>query len=84
MHTARDISETAKQLYRNQKGLGARLQTLRPYICSFEELLPLVPHLVPFGRVRQHLTSTGVTEVLSRSTTRYWYAHEWGVFVRKA
>jgi 2-polyprenyl-3-methyl-5-hydroxy-6-metoxy-1,4-benzoquinol methylase len=215
MHTASDISETAKQLYRNQNSLGARLQILRPYICPFEELLPLVPHgssildvgcgaglflgllsscgtiqrgvgfdasrsaitlaqdmrsalpeqaplqftqidataawpegefdvvsmidvlhhvgpafqldvlslavskvrpgglflykdmaihprwrawcnhahdlimarqwihLVPFDRVRQHLTSTGMTEVMHRSAMRYWYAHEWSVFARK-
>jgi 2-polyprenyl-3-methyl-5-hydroxy-6-metoxy-1,4-benzoquinol methylase len=43
MHTASDIAKTAKQLYGSRNGLGARLQTLRPYICPFEELLPLVP-----------------------------------------
>ena len=43
VHTARDISDTAKRFYGHRRGLSARLQVLRPYICPFEELLPLVP-----------------------------------------
>jgi 2-polyprenyl-3-methyl-5-hydroxy-6-metoxy-1,4-benzoquinol methylase len=43
MPTASELSQTAKRLYGSQGGLSARLQTLRPYICPFEELLPHVP-----------------------------------------
>lgn len=36
------LSKRARRLY-PEKALAARLQTLRPYICNFDQILPLVP-----------------------------------------
>lgn len=43
MTTAAALSRRARQLYRGNGGLSATLQTLRPWICPFEDILPLVP-----------------------------------------
>jgi 2-polyprenyl-3-methyl-5-hydroxy-6-metoxy-1,4-benzoquinol methylase len=43
MRTATELSRTAKHLYGRHSGLSARVQIFRPFICPFEELLPLVP-----------------------------------------
>jgi 2-polyprenyl-3-methyl-5-hydroxy-6-metoxy-1,4-benzoquinol methylase len=40
---AATIAARAKRLYAGEQGLSPTLQTLRPYICPFEDLLPLVP-----------------------------------------
>jgi 2-polyprenyl-3-methyl-5-hydroxy-6-metoxy-1,4-benzoquinol methylase len=42
VETAKTLAERAKRLYPD-KTLAARLQTLRPYICPFEEIIPFVP-----------------------------------------
>jgi len=44
MDMAPAILDRAKQLYAGTKGISPLLQTLRPRICPFEEILPLVPH----------------------------------------
>ena len=52
MNTAGILSQQARELYSGAHGLGATLQTLRPYICPFEQILPLVPpgsHLLDAG-----------------------------------
>jgi 2-polyprenyl-3-methyl-5-hydroxy-6-metoxy-1,4-benzoquinol methylase len=41
--TATELSHAAKHLYGRSGGLSAKLQTYRPFICPFEEILPLVP-----------------------------------------
>ncbi len=38
------IAARARRLYAGEQGLSPTLQTLRPYICPFEDLLPLVPN----------------------------------------
>ena len=42
--TPATLSARAKRLYRGASGVSALLQTLRPYICPFQEIMPLVPH----------------------------------------
>ena len=42
-HGARELSRQARRLYSRPRGLLAWMQVFRPYICPFEELLPLVP-----------------------------------------
>lgn len=43
METATSLSQRAKRLYSGGSGLRVHLQVMRPYICPFEEILPLVP-----------------------------------------
>jgi SAM-dependent methyltransferase len=43
MRSADEISNVAGSLFGGIGGLASRFQTLRPYICPFEEILPLVP-----------------------------------------
>jgi len=39
-------------------------------------------HYVPMSQVRDHLLSSGMTQVEHGRVVRYWYAHEWSVFKR--
>lgn len=41
--TARDISDVARRICRDQRGAERLLQIYRPFICPFEEILPHVP-----------------------------------------
>lgn len=43
MDTSTTLSTRAKRLYGDTKTLAAQLQVMRPYICPFEEIIPLVP-----------------------------------------
>lgn len=43
METAATLSRRAQRLYQDAPGFSAKLQTLRPYICPFESIIPLMP-----------------------------------------
>ncbi len=43
MNTVSSVASRAKRLYSGNRGVSPLLQTLRPYICPFELILPLVP-----------------------------------------
>lgn len=43
METAATLSDRAKRLYAGGRAISVQLQVLRPFICPFEEILPLVP-----------------------------------------
>lgn len=43
METAAKLSNRAKRLYTGERALSVQMQVLRPFICPFEEILPLVP-----------------------------------------
>ncbi len=41
--TPADLSRTARRLYAAGPAVGRTVQSLRPYICPFDRLLPLIP-----------------------------------------